>query len=68
MGVRNFCGGSRNHAASDEFGARPEERALVLRVHATREDLPATGTSIDATRPLAEVVDEILLRAGLIEP
>jgi hypothetical protein len=45
---------------ADEFGARPQERELVLRVHATREDLPATGTSIDATRPLVEVVDEIV--------
>jgi hypothetical protein len=49
---------------SDEFGALPEERELVLRVHASREDLPATGTAIDATRPLAEVVDDILRRAG----
>ena len=47
---------------ADEFGAKPEERELVIRVHATREDLPAVGTSIDATRPLAEVVDEILQR------
>jgi hypothetical protein len=53
---------------SDEFGARPEERELVLRAHATREDLPATGTSIDATRPLVEVVDDLLRRAGVIEP
>ncbi|WP_242494905.1 AAA family ATPase [Nocardioides zhouii] len=49
----------------DEFGARPEERELVLRVHATREDLPASGTSIDATRPLADVVNEILRLAGV---
>ena len=42
----------------DEFGATPDERALVLRLHETREDLPA-GTPVDATRPLAEVVDEI---------
>lgn len=49
----------------DEYGARPEERELVLRVHATGEDLPA-GTSIDATRPLDEVVDEILQRAGRV--
>lgn len=47
---------------SDEFGRVPEERALVLRVHRTREDLPAGGVSIDATRPVTEVVDEILRR------
>lgn len=43
---------------ADEFGADPEQRALVLRLHASREDLP-DGVAVDATRPLAEVVDEI---------
>ena len=43
---------------ADEFGSSPEERALVLRLHASREDLPA-GIAVDATRPLAEVADEI---------
>jgi hypothetical protein len=43
----------------DEFGARPAERELVVRLHRTREDTP-TGTLIDATRPLSQVVDEIL--------
>lgn len=43
---------------ADEFGARPDERALVLRAHASREDLP-DGVPVDATRPLAVVVDEI---------
>jgi hypothetical protein len=47
----------------DEWGARPEERELVLRVHASGDDVPA-GTRIDATRPLDEVVDEIVRRAG----
>ena len=46
--------------STDGFGGTPEQRALVLRVHATREDITATGTSIDATRPLADVVDEIV--------
>lgn len=45
---------------ADEFGNVPEERVLVLRVHRTREDLPAGGVSIDATRPVSDVVDEIL--------
>ena len=45
---------------ADEFGNGPEERALVLRVHQTREDLPLRGVSIDATRPVADVVDDIL--------
>ncbi|OLP45346.1 AAA family ATPase [Rhizobium oryziradicis] len=44
---------------SDEFGAKPEERALVLRLHATREDTP-TGVKIDANAPVGQVVDHIL--------
>ena len=53
----------------DEFGARPDERALVVRLHRTREDTP-TGVLIDATRPLTWVVDEILrqARAGAQSP
>ena len=43
---------------ADEFGACPDERELVLRLHASREDLP-DGVAIDATRPLHAVVDEI---------
>lgn len=44
----------------DEFGGAPEERRLVLRLHATREDLPKNAVSIDATAPVARVVDDIL--------
>lgn len=44
----------------DEFGSRPTERDLILRLHATREDIPHNATSIDATRPLASVVDALL--------
>ena len=46
--------------APDDFGAAPSERELVLRLHATQEDVPATGVRIDATAPLGDVVDEIL--------
>ena len=46
----------------DEFGAAPEERELVLRLHATGQDVP-DGIGIDATAPLDEVVDEILRRS-----
>ena len=45
-----------------EFGHDPEERALVVRLHASGDDVPA-GTPIDATRPVGEVVDELLRRA-----
>lgn len=47
---------------ADEWGSQPEERALVLRLHGTGEDTPS-GTPIDATAPLTEVVDEIVRRA-----
>jgi hypothetical protein len=43
---------------------RTDERALVERLHTTGPDTPA-GTAIDATQALADVVDEILARAGL---
>ena len=44
----------------DEFGGRPSERDLILRLHRTNEDTPKNGILIDATAPLAHVVDEIL--------
>lgn len=49
----------------DEYGREPEQRRVVLRAHATRRGLPETGTFIDATRPVGEVVDDILGRCGL---
>lgn len=48
----------------DEFGGRPSERALIVRLHATKEDVPQVGVVIDATAPLERVVDEILSRCG----
>jgi hypothetical protein len=47
----------------DEFGSRQADRELILRVHRTREDSPKGGIPIDATAPLAQVVDEIVRRA-----
>jgi thymidylate kinase len=44
----------------DEFGGKPSERELITRLHATKEDIPKNAVSIDATAPLAIVVDEIL--------
>ena len=43
----------------DEWGARPAERELVIRLHRTQEDVP-DGIRIDATAPVEQVVDEIL--------
>ncbi|HEU5440357.1 MAG TPA: nucleoside kinase, partial [Ktedonobacterales bacterium] len=43
-----------------DWGGKPEERELIARLHQTKEDIPTSGTVIDATAPLAHVVDEIL--------
>ena len=43
-----------------DFGGKPEERELAVRLYQTKEDIPKNGISIDATAPLARVVDEIL--------
>ncbi len=48
----------------DEYGGSREQRDHVLRLHQTREDLPADAVVIDATVPLAEVVDDILRRVA----
>ncbi|GAA5146853.1 hypothetical protein GCM10023340_18390 [Nocardioides marinquilinus] len=48
---------------ADEFGAAPAERDLVLRLHATEQDVP-DGVRVDATRPVVEVVDDILRHVG----
>ena len=47
----------------DEFGGRQPERELIVRLHRTKEDTPNNGIRIDATAPLADVVDEIVRRA-----
>jgi len=44
---------------NDEFGARPPERAVIMRLHRTGEDVPS-GIRVDATRPLSQVVDDVL--------
>lgn len=51
----------------DEWGSKPPERDLIVRLHRTKEDIPRTGVVIDATPPLADVVDEILRHTRLIE-
>jgi gluconate kinase len=47
-----------------DFGGKPEERALIARLFATKADVPKDAISIDATAPIARVVDEILSRCG----
>lgn len=53
--------------AADDWGARPAERELIIRSHQTREDIP-NGTPVDATQPLASVVDDILRQAKAHRP
>ena len=43
-----------------DWGGRPEEREIIARLHQTKEAIPQNGIIIDATPPLARVVDEIL--------
>ncbi|MGZ4459365.1 MAG: hypothetical protein ACXVW2_07940 [Nocardioidaceae bacterium] len=38
-----------------------------MRLHRTKEDTPKNGIPINATAPLAHVVDEILRQAKAIE-
>lgn len=47
-----------------DFGGRPEERDLIARLYATQGDVPKRGVRIDATAPIATVVDEILAQCG----
>ena len=47
-----------------DFGGKPEERELAVRLHQTKQDIPNNGIIIDATAPLARVVDEILRICG----
>lgn len=48
---------------NDDWGKSKEERDLILRLHATKEDLPKGAIVIDAIQPLVKVVDEILRQA-----
>ncbi|MBT8163479.1 MULTISPECIES: AAA family ATPase [Arthrobacter] len=52
----------------DEWGGqrRQAELDLILRLHRTKADIPRGGIAIDATGPLAHVVDEILTLSGAV--
>lgn len=45
---------------SEWGGGQATDRELIARWHATREDVPRNGISIDATAPIGQVVDSIL--------
>jgi len=47
-----------------DFGGTPEERDLIEQLYATKGDVPKNAMSIDATAPIARVVDDILSKCG----
>jgi hypothetical protein len=49
----------------DGWGGKPRERELIARLHQTKEDAPKNGIIIDATAPIARVVDKILRQGPL---
>jgi len=59
-----FPGGVRGDSSADD----PEERELAVRLHQAKEDIPKNGIIIDATAPLARVVDEILRLSDANKP
>lgn len=44
----------------NEFGGNPSERDLIIKLHATKTDIPPNALSLDASAPITKVVDEIL--------
>ena len=51
-----------------DWGGRPEEREVTARLYHTKEGIPQNGIIIDATAPLAHVVDEIVRQSGATIP
>lgn len=49
-----------DNRTDNDTGKSKSERELILRLHATKEDIPGSGIVIDATPPIVSVVDEIL--------
>ena len=52
----------------DEWGGTQTQRELILCLHQTKEDIPKNGIVIDASAPLARVVDEILHQCAANKP
>jgi adenylate kinase family enzyme len=49
-----------------DWGGTPAELEITVRMYHSKEGLPHNGTIIDATAPLAQVVDEILRHVDTI--
>ena len=52
---------------ADDWGYRKSERELILRLHATKQDVPGTGIVIVATQPLVSVVDEFIIHVRTLK-
>ena len=55
-----------DHVVEDH--GRASEREFIARLHATKEDIPKNAIIIDATAPIARVVDAILGNANYVSP
>jgi hypothetical protein len=51
----------------DEWGSQPSERALIVPLHRSKEDIPQVGVFVDDTSSVRVVVDEILRHTGLAD-
>lgn len=47
-----------------DWGAKQEEREITLQAHQAKDTVPVDGIAIDATAPVARVVDSILRHCG----
>lgn len=52
-----------NGRSKKTWGGTEEQRKQILRLHQTEEDIPNIGIKIDATKPLNEVVQNIISHA-----
>ena len=57
MGIRNYL----------IEGVSGTSKKLIARLHQTKEDIPKNGILIDATAPIARVVDEIVRQSEQID-
>lgn len=55
--------GRLENRLDNDTGKSKSEREFILRLHKTKDDIPSGDVTIGATRPLEQVVDEILTRA-----
>lgn len=53
---------------ADEFGGTPAERAFIMQLHSSEEDIPQAATRIDATLPLDAVIAAILAHCPPVSP